>query len=102
MWFLDSAYKTTQAMKDFNREELSLMIFGNKRGFSGEMKGMEIFLLLIFSSFVIYYKYMYIALLALFIVLLIKTKNACFPSINDMIYMQILIQCIINNSSDID
>lgn len=39
MWFLDSAYKTTQAMKDFNREELSLMIFGNKRGFSGGNEG---------------------------------------------------------------
>jgi acetyl-CoA carboxylase carboxyltransferase component len=39
VWFPDSAYKTAQAMKDFNREELPLMVFANWRGFSGGMKG---------------------------------------------------------------
>ena len=39
VWFPDSAYKTAQALKDFNREELPLMIFANWRGFSGGMKG---------------------------------------------------------------
>uniref|UniRef100_A0A8W8JHP3 Acetyl-CoA carboxylase n=1 Tax=Magallana gigas TaxID=29159 RepID=A0A8W8JHP3_MAGGI len=37
----DSAYKTAQAIKDFNREELPLMIFSNWRGFSGGMKDMH-------------------------------------------------------------
>lgn len=41
VWFPDSAYKTAQAIKDFNREELPLMIFANWRGFSGGMKGTE-------------------------------------------------------------
>ena len=40
VWFPDSAYKTAQAMKDFNREELPLMVFANWRGFSGGMKDM--------------------------------------------------------------
>ncbi|XP_071137494.1 acetyl-CoA carboxylase-like isoform X4 [Mytilus edulis] len=40
VWFPDSAYKTAQALKDFNREELPLMIFANWRGFSGGMKDM--------------------------------------------------------------
>ena len=39
MRFPDSAYKTAQAIKDFNREQLPLMIFANCRGFSGGMKG---------------------------------------------------------------
>lgn len=39
VWFPDSAYKTAQAIKDFNREELPLMVFANWRGFSGGMKG---------------------------------------------------------------
>ena len=39
VWFPDSAYKTSQAIKDFNREELPLMVFANWRGFSGGMKG---------------------------------------------------------------
>lgn len=39
VWFPDSAYKTFQAIKDFNREGLPLMIFANWRGFSGGMKG---------------------------------------------------------------
>lgn len=39
MWFPDSAYKTAQVIKDFNREKLPLMIFANWRGFSGGMKG---------------------------------------------------------------
>ena len=42
VWFPDSAYKTAQAIKDFNREELPMMIFANWRGFSGGMKGTEI------------------------------------------------------------
>lgn len=40
VWFPDSAYKTSQAIKDFNREGLPLMIFANWRGFSGGMKDM--------------------------------------------------------------
>ncbi|XP_047674506.1 acetyl-CoA carboxylase 2 isoform X2 [Tachysurus fulvidraco] len=40
VWFPDSAYKTAQAMKDFNREKLPLMVFANWRGFSGGMKDM--------------------------------------------------------------
>lgn len=39
VWFPDSAYKTAQVIKDFNREKLPLMIFANWRGFSGGMKG---------------------------------------------------------------
>lgn len=39
VWFPDSAYKTAQAIKDFNREQLPLMVFANWRGFSGGMKG---------------------------------------------------------------
>lgn len=39
VWFPDSAYKTAQAIKDFNKEELPLFIFANWRGFSGGMKG---------------------------------------------------------------
>ncbi|KAK3098334.1 hypothetical protein FSP39_018526, partial [Pinctada imbricata] len=41
VWFPDSAYKTAQAIKDFNREELPLIIFANWRGFSGGMKDMH-------------------------------------------------------------
>ncbi|XP_078337630.1 acetyl-CoA carboxylase-like isoform X9 [Crassostrea virginica] len=41
VWFPDSAYKTAQAIKDFNREELPLMVFANWRGFSGGMKDMH-------------------------------------------------------------
>lgn len=40
VWFPDSAYKTAQAIKDFNKEELPLFIFANWRGFSGGMKDM--------------------------------------------------------------
>ncbi|KAM6165825.1 acetyl-CoA carboxylase 2 isoform 2-T2 [Erethizon dorsatum] len=40
VWFPDSAYKTAQVIKDFNREKLPLMIFANWRGFSGGMKDM--------------------------------------------------------------
>lgn len=39
VWFPDSAYKTAQAINDFNKEELPLIIFANWRGFSGGMKG---------------------------------------------------------------
>lgn len=39
MWFPDSAFKTAQAIKDFNREGLPLIVFANWRGFSGGMKG---------------------------------------------------------------
>ena len=35
VWFPDSAYKTAQALKDFNREKLPCIIFANWRGFSG-------------------------------------------------------------------
>ncbi|XP_060048534.1 acetyl-CoA carboxylase 2 isoform X2 [Erinaceus europaeus] len=40
VWFPDSAYKTAQAIRDFNREYLPLMIFANWRGFSGGMRDM--------------------------------------------------------------
>ena len=40
VWFPDSAYKTAQAVLDFSREELPLIIFANWRGFSGGMKDM--------------------------------------------------------------
>ncbi|XP_078535903.1 acetyl-CoA carboxylase 1 isoform X1 [Lissotriton helveticus] len=40
VWFPDSAFKTAQAIKDFNREGLSLLVFANWRGFSGGMKDM--------------------------------------------------------------
>lgn len=40
VWFPDSAFKTAQAIKDFNREGLPIIIFANWRGFSGGMKDM--------------------------------------------------------------
>uniref|UniRef100_A0A8D1HGN7 Acetyl-CoA carboxylase beta n=1 Tax=Sus scrofa TaxID=9823 RepID=A0A8D1HGN7_PIG len=40
VWFPDSAYKTAQAIRDFSREKLPLIIFANWRGFSGGMKDM--------------------------------------------------------------
>ena len=40
VWFPDSAYKTAQAIYDFNREELPLVVLANWRGFSGGMKDM--------------------------------------------------------------
>lgn len=41
MWFPDSAYKTAQAIRDFNKgERLPLMILANWRGFSGGRKDM--------------------------------------------------------------
>jgi len=40
VWFPDSAFKTAQAIYDFNREELPLVILANWRGFSGGMKDM--------------------------------------------------------------
>uniref|UniRef100_A0A8C3EU42 acetyl-CoA carboxylase n=1 Tax=Corvus moneduloides TaxID=1196302 RepID=A0A8C3EU42_CORMO len=40
VWFPDSAFKTAQAIKDFNKEGLPLMVFANWRGFSGGMKDM--------------------------------------------------------------
>lgn len=40
VWFPDSSYKTAQAINDFNREDLPLVIFANWRGFSGGMKDM--------------------------------------------------------------
>ena len=40
MWYPDSAYKTAQAIQDFNKEQLPLIIFANWRGFSGGQKDM--------------------------------------------------------------
>nr|XP_015221745.1 PREDICTED: acetyl-CoA carboxylase 2 isoform X3 [Lepisosteus oculatus] len=40
VWFPDSAFKTAQAIRDFSRERLPLMVFANWRGFSGGMKDM--------------------------------------------------------------
>lgn len=40
VWYPDSAYKTAQAISDFNREGLPLMILANWRGFSGGQRDM--------------------------------------------------------------
>ncbi|XP_063545623.1 acetyl-CoA carboxylase [Cydia strobilella] len=40
VWFPDSAYKTSQAINDFSREGLPIIIFANWRGFSGGQKDM--------------------------------------------------------------
>lgn len=40
VWYPDSAYKTAQAIRDFSKEQLPLIIFANWRGFSGGMMDM--------------------------------------------------------------
>ncbi|GJJ11159.1 hypothetical protein Clacol_005391 [Clathrus columnatus] len=40
VWYPNSAYKTAQAIFDFNREQLPLIIFANWRGFSGGQQDM--------------------------------------------------------------
>jgi acetyl-CoA carboxylase carboxyltransferase component len=40
VWFPDSSFKTAQAIQDFKREDIPLIIFANWRGFSGGMKDM--------------------------------------------------------------
>ncbi|KDN44883.1 acetyl-CoA carboxylase [Tilletiaria anomala UBC 951] len=40
VWYPNSAYKTAQAIVDFNREGLPLIIFANWRGFSGGQQDM--------------------------------------------------------------
>eukprot|EP00915_Cephaloidophora_sp_WS-2016_P007224 GHVH01009814.1.p1 GENE.GHVH01009814.1~~GHVH01009814.1.p1 ORF type:complete len:1827 (+),score=269.12 GHVH01009814.1:338-5818(+) len=40
VWFPESAYKTAQAVRDFNNEELPLFILANWRGFSGGQRDM--------------------------------------------------------------
>lgn len=40
VWFPDSSFKTANAISDFNREGLPLMIFANWRGFSGGARDM--------------------------------------------------------------
>merc|ERR1711865_457950 len=41
VWYPDSAFKTAQAIRDFNRgENLPLVIFANWRGFSGGTRDM--------------------------------------------------------------
>eukprot|EP01083_Nonionella_stella_P225808 802487_1 len=40
VWYPDSAFKTAQSIRDFDRESLPLMIFANWRGFSGGMRDM--------------------------------------------------------------
>jgi len=40
VWFPDSAYKTSQALEDFNREGLPVIIMANWRGFSGGQRDM--------------------------------------------------------------
>ena len=40
VWYPDSAYKTAQAIMDFNREKLPLVILANWRGFSGGQRDM--------------------------------------------------------------
>eukprot|EP00915_Cephaloidophora_sp_WS-2016_P009778 GHVH01014072.1.p1 GENE.GHVH01014072.1~~GHVH01014072.1.p1 ORF type:complete len:2409 (+),score=321.17 GHVH01014072.1:129-7355(+) len=52
VWYPDSAYKTAQAINDFNREELPLIIFANWRGFSGGQRDM-FFEVLKFGSMIV-------------------------------------------------
>jgi len=40
VWYPDSAFKTAQAIRDMNAEDLPLMIFANWRGFSGGQQDM--------------------------------------------------------------
>jgi acetyl-CoA carboxylase carboxyltransferase component len=40
VWYPNSSHKTAQAIEDFNREELPLIIFANWRGFSGGQQDM--------------------------------------------------------------
>ena len=40
VWFPDSAYKTAQALRDFNRESLPCIVLANWRGFSGGQRDM--------------------------------------------------------------
>lgn len=40
VWFPDSSFKTANAISDFNREKLPLMVFANWRGFSGGTRDM--------------------------------------------------------------
>ncbi len=40
VWYPNSAYKTAQAIFDFNRESLPLIVFANWRGFSGGQQDM--------------------------------------------------------------
>ena len=40
VWFPDSAHKTAQAIRDFNGEDLPIMVFANWRGFSGGQRDM--------------------------------------------------------------
>uniref|UniRef100_A0A7E4WC75 Acetyl-CoA carboxylase n=2 Tax=Panagrellus redivivus TaxID=6233 RepID=A0A7E4WC75_PANRE len=40
VWYPDSAYKTAEAINDFNREGLPLIMLANMRGFSGGQKDM--------------------------------------------------------------
>lgn len=40
VWFPDSAHKTAQAVSDFNKEGLPLMVFANWRGFAGGLRDM--------------------------------------------------------------
>ena len=40
VWFPDSAYKTAQAIRDFDTEGLPLIVFANWRGFSGGQRDM--------------------------------------------------------------
>lgn len=40
MWYPDSAFKTAQSIRDFDKEGLPIMIFANWRGFSGGSRDM--------------------------------------------------------------
>eukprot|EP01054_Gregarina_sp_Poly1_P010616 Gregarina_sp_Poly_1__10615@NODE_794_length_6258_cov_104_655952_g581_i0_p1_GENE_NODE_794_length_6258_cov_104_655952_g581_i0NODE_794_length_6258_cov_104_655952_g581_i0_p1_ORF_typecomplete_len2065_score310_45Carboxyl_trans/PF01039_22/2_4e116ACC_central/PF08326_12/7_6e11ACC_central/PF08326_12/3_3e26_NODE_794_length_6258_cov_104_655952_g581_i08766197 len=52
VWFPESAYKTAQAVNDFNNEEIPLIIFANWRGFSGGQRDM-FFEVLKFGSMIV-------------------------------------------------
>lgn len=54
VWFPDSAFKTSQAIKDLNREGLPLMVFANWRGFSGGMKGTREWMLIYLSVILVW------------------------------------------------
>jgi hypothetical protein len=52
VWFPNSAFKTAQAIKDMNKEQLPLMIFANWRGFSGTL----------FLSFLFFCRFLFVTL----------------------------------------
>lgn len=60
VWYPDSAYKTAEAIADFNKESLPLVVLANWRGFSGGQKDM-FEMVLKFGSYIVdeFSKYMH-------------------------------------------